>query len=141
MPISFPICLLIFLAGWLSGSLFILVSLDPKGLPVLLPPMDSKFTDLTMQLRTEENEKHQYKSYSSVSETGSYSSNINERQGFDAFRDNAPNPINTTMHATFSGWRSHMKTQQVPTKSPMGKIAYFTSYLYFPIIFNIHVSY
>ena len=41
--ISFPICLAVFVAGWFSGCMFILVTLDPQRVPELLSPLNSKF--------------------------------------------------------------------------------------------------
>ena len=110
MPVPFPICFLVFLAGWLSGSLFILVSLDPNALPALLSPLDSKFTDLEMQLRRKKtfladssvNEESQHISSSSfVSEVG-----LNGRNtvwGKRDFHNNELLPTNITTQSFFGG--------------------------------------
>ena len=125
MPISFPICVLVFLAGWLSGSLFILVSLDPQGLPSLLSPLDSKFTDLQMQLRTNQistvetvlQEGKQQTAPASVSGRLHFDSNYlgNERDS-DNVRDNKQSPTDLNIQFTSSKKMEMQKAESIVGK-------------------------
>ena len=156
MPVSFPICLLLFLAGWLSGSLFILVSLDPKGLPALLSPMDSKFTDLQMKMRTKQmfladsgvSEENQYTSLSAstVSEEGHHVSKImGGKQDFGSSVDSRQPPTNSNVHP-FTGGLTQKNTQFILGESRLGKFVgiisltpHSRSISLFSVVFNVHL--
>ena len=125
MPISFPICVLVFLAGWLSGSLFILVSLDPQGLPSLLSPLDSKFTDLQMQLRTNQispvetvlQEGKQQTAPASVSGRLHFDSNyLGNGRDSDNMRDNKQSPTDLNIQFTSSKKKEMQKAESIVGK-------------------------